>query len=168
MFEKHDRLPVTVERLTFRRKNAKEKDPTRFAEITVETELTRTLARDISADMDMLFDARGRAVSGGATEVGFVLPSKAFVMRIHPTERGKAQSISGVTVRNLRTMRDDSDTPWRVGFTLRFVFGVQAELETVLDHLFKTIFITLEEQEPSMLTDDAEHDAAFADAEKDE
>lgn len=152
MLEKSENLQVTVEQMIFRSKNRREKDPTKVAEITFEAPLDHDLARDVVPEMaDDLFTSRGKP-KVDMVEASYAVKPAQYLMAARLTPAGRQQKISGVTIRNVVAYKasGDANQGWMLGFTVSFILLTPEEILPFLKHLKASVFLTFEEQEPTM------------------
>lgn len=166
MFEKSENLQVVVERITFRSKNSREKDPTKIVEITFEAPLDRELAIDVVPEMaDDLFTSRGKPKVDMA-DVGYNVKPGQYLMAARLSPAGRQQKLSGCTIRNVNAYKasGDANGAWLLGFTVAFILLTPEEVLPFIKHLRQAVFLTFEEQEPTMDLQDGDDAGGGAEA----
>lgn len=158
MLEKSKNIAGMVEGLTFRKKNKREADSTRIAEITVAMAMDYDLAKDVLPEMASdLFISRAKPKTD-LREAVFNIPSKTYLMTVRETAAARQQKIPGCTIRAVVAYKADvsRDSDWLLGFTVAFIMLSPDEMTGFLKRLFSTMYFTFEEQEPAIEFDGGE------------
>lgn len=152
MFSKHPSQPVTVNGLTFRKKGSREGDSTTIAEVTFEVPLTWGLANDVLEGMAEDLFSSPKKPKLDMTDASFRLPAMAYLFTVRPTEKGRAQKISGCTLRSVGAYKAGGkpENDWLLRFTVAFLMLSAEEMAPFLKGLFGSLYVTFEEQEPAM------------------
>lgn len=155
MLTKSENVEVSISSLSFRTKDARQRDTTTIAEVGVDLSLDHRLAIDVLPALgDDLFTVRGTdgeyVPKADMREAGYDLPNQTYLLALRTTpDVLKDTRIEGVTVRKLHCHKGEGNA-WRLAFTLGFVLVDPKDALIFVKHLKKTLFITLREQTPKL------------------
>lgn len=135
-------------------KDERQADRNHQIEATFEVPMTHSLADEISPAMarDLFQSVKGEFVpKAELTEAKFALKpeTQSMVVREHP-DMAPMLRVEGVTLRKIRVRKTDAGS-WALVFTATWVLGQDSEATSMIRSLKASIYVTLQQQQPSLL-----------------